>query len=306
MALSRTSSDPRLHAAAARIVKSLGAAWKPGGVMCRCPAHDDHGPSLSVRVGERSILFKCFAGCTPVDVMRALRTDRQAIPTAGAEAGLMDADGRERQLIGRLRSLWKAAHPITDTPASAYTAMRGFTETHAALRYHDHVPLGRGVDVRFRPALLAALEADAGVIALERLFLDPSTGLPVDDLDPPKRLLGRPLGAAVRFGAASNVLGLAEGWETAWSAHILLGIPVWAALGADRLPLVTVPERVERLILLPDDDAPGRHGAQRAIEAHTQPGRTIETLFSGGGFNDWNDRHRSEGEGRRRRLRQVA
>ena len=306
MALSRTSSDPRLHDAAARIVKSLGAAWKPSGVMCRCPAHDDRGPSLSVRVGERSILFKCFAGCTPIDVMRALRTDRQAIPIAGAEAELMEVDGRERQLVGRVRSLWRAAHPIIDTPASIYAVKRGFSGSHSALRYHDHVPLGRGADVGFRPALLAALEADAGVIALERLFLDPSTGLPVDDLDPPKRLLGRPLGAAVRFGAATNVLGLAEGWETAWSAHLLLGIPVWAALGSDRLPLVTIPERVEHLILLPDDDPPGRRCARRARQAHARPGLVIETRFPGDGFNDWNDRHRAEGREGGRWLEQAA
>ena len=306
MALSRTSADPRLHAAAARIVKSLGGEWKPSGVMCRCPAHNDRKPSLSVRVGERSILFRCFAGCSTIDVIRALRAGRQPIPTADAEAELGHADGRERQLAGRIRSLWKEARPITDTPASLYAAMRGFTGPHSALRYHDGVPLGRGADVCFRPALLAALEADVGVIAVERLFVDPHTGLPANDLDPPKLLLGRPLGASVRFGAATNILGLAEGWETAWSAHILLGIPVWASLGADRLPLVTVPERVEHLILLPDHDAAGDHGARRANEVHARPGRTIETLFPDGGFNDWNDRYRSEGGGGRSWMSQVA
>lgn len=297
MTLSRTSSDPRLHAAAALIVKSLGGAWKPGGAMCRCPAHDDSRPSLSVRVGEHSLLFKCFAGCSTINVIRALRSERRSIPTTDTGAEFTHADGRERRLSGRIRSLWKEARPIGDTTAGVYAAIRGFNEPHPALRFHDNVPLGRGADVRFRPALLAALEADAGVIALERLFLDPRTGLSADDLDPPKRLIGRPLGATVRFGAATNVLGLAEGWETAWSAHILLGIPVWATLGADRLPLVTVPDRVEHLILLPDDDAPGHNGAGRANEAHAQPGRTIETLLPGGRFNDWNDRYRAEGKG---------
>lgn len=298
MALSRTSADPRLHAAAASIVKSLGGEWKPSGAMCRCPAHDDRRPSLSVRVGERGILFKCFAGCATIDVIRALRGDRQPIPTADTGAELSCVDGRERKLAGRIRSLWKEARPITDTQASLYMATRGFAGEHAALRYHDNVPLGRGANVRFRPALLAALEADTGVIALERLFLDPLTGLPVEDLDQPKLMLGRPLGAAVRFGAATDVLGLAEGWETAWSAHILLGIPVWASLGADRLPLVTVPERVKHLILLPDNDRAGHLAVPLAEQALAIEGRHIETQWPWYCLNDWNDVLRLK-EGRR-------
>ncbi|RIA46054.1 Toprim domain-containing protein [Hephaestia caeni] len=305
MALSRTSADPRLHAAAARIVKSLGVEWRPSGVMCRCPAHKDNTPSLSVRVGERSILFKCFAGCSTIDVMRALRTDNLSTPSAETQAGWGD-EARERRLNGRISSLWKEARPVTGTPADNYLSTRGFAGPHPALRYHDRVPLGRGTDVRFRPALLAAAEGDLGVIALERLFLDPCTGLPVNDLAPPKRMLGRPHHGAVRFGAATRVLGLAEGWETAWSAHILLGIPVWAAFGSERFPLVAIPERIEHLILLPDDDAAGRRGAQRAAAAHQGPGRRIETRFPGSGFNDWNDRYQSERGGGGENVRKAA
>lgn len=123
MALSRTSADPRLHAAAASIVKSLGGDWKPSGAMCRCPAHDDHRPSLSVRVGEHSILFKCFAGCSTVDIIRALRGDRQRIPSTDSVA--TTSDGHERQLTGRIRALWKEANAIVDGAARAYLASRG-------------------------------------------------------------------------------------------------------------------------------------------------------------------------------------
>lgn len=38
----------------------------------RCPAHTDSSPSLSVRLGDRGVLLRCFAGCTHQDVVAAL------------------------------------------------------------------------------------------------------------------------------------------------------------------------------------------------------------------------------------------
>jgi len=62
---------------AKQIVESLGGRWSGSRGECRCPAHDDHSPSLSVRLGTKAILFKCFAGCTSTDILKAL--DRQGL-----------------------------------------------------------------------------------------------------------------------------------------------------------------------------------------------------------------------------------
>jgi hypothetical protein len=41
--------------------------------VARCPAHDDRGPSLSVRdVGDGRTLIYCFAGCETADILGAL------------------------------------------------------------------------------------------------------------------------------------------------------------------------------------------------------------------------------------------
>ena len=40
--------------------------------QCRCPAHDDKSPSLSVRDAGDRILIHCHAGCYPEDVLDAL------------------------------------------------------------------------------------------------------------------------------------------------------------------------------------------------------------------------------------------
>ncbi len=48
-------------------VKRNGSCW-----MARCPAHDDHTPSLSVREGSDSrVLIHCHAGCATDDVVAA-------------------------------------------------------------------------------------------------------------------------------------------------------------------------------------------------------------------------------------------
>ena len=41
--------------------------------VCRCPAHDDRDPSLSIMQGHSAILLKCFKGCEAEDIIAALR-----------------------------------------------------------------------------------------------------------------------------------------------------------------------------------------------------------------------------------------
>lgn len=45
----------------------------PGTWLARCPAHEDRGPSLSIReTDDGRILVHCFAGCEPHDVLSAV------------------------------------------------------------------------------------------------------------------------------------------------------------------------------------------------------------------------------------------
>jgi hypothetical protein len=41
--------------------------------MCKCPAHEDRGPSLSIReLEDGRVLIYCFAGCGAGDVLAAI------------------------------------------------------------------------------------------------------------------------------------------------------------------------------------------------------------------------------------------
>ena len=56
----------------------------------RCPAHDDRGPSLSIKgLPDGRVLLHCFAGCGVEDVLGAMGMDMQALfpPNKGPNSG---------------------------------------------------------------------------------------------------------------------------------------------------------------------------------------------------------------------------
>ena len=296
--------NPDLEGAGASLVRRLGGTWHGASGMCRCPAHDDRNPSLSVRVGQTRLLFKCFAGCDRRDVLRAIRRfEPKSLEASGA--AVPPNDDLDAWLQMRAQDLWFSARPINGSLGEIYLGRRSIDIAPACLRFHHRTPLGKGAMAKFRPALLAAITDDSGLLAVQRSFLD-SRGRRARDLGEPRRMLGRPGAGAVRLAPANDILGLAEGVETALSAIILLGIPVWAALGNERLPHVAVPQSVKHLILLPDNDAAGQLAVRLAIEAHAKRGRHIDTIWPWRGLNDWNDVLRAEREGGRRWRREVA
>lgn len=295
-----------LEVAGAKLVRRLGGNWRDDRGMCLCPAHADRSPSLSVRVGHSRLLFHCFAGCDTRDVLRAiarLQPGALACSGGGVDAGEDDAVAGWRR--ARLIELWDSARSTDETSASRYLARRAIDIAPPSLRFHARTPLGSGRALRFRPALLAAVTERKRLVALQRTFLD-ADGCRARDLIRPRRLFGHSGCGTVRLAAANDDLALAEGVETAVSAMILLGLPVWAVLGAGRMAKVTIPDSVRRLVLLPDNDPSGRRGAALASIAHAQPGRTIETLWPWYGLNDWNDVLRARRRGGVEGLRQAA
>jgi len=72
--------------AALELARALGAKRSGRQWVCRCPAHDDHTPSLIFWQGHSAIRFKCYAGCAPRDILDALRG-----------RGLLDGHGARRE-----------------------------------------------------------------------------------------------------------------------------------------------------------------------------------------------------------------
>lgn len=295
-----------LDAQGRRIVEKLGGVWTPQGGMCRCPAHDDQTPSLSVRVGNRALLFKCFAGCDTRDVMRMVGAiDLGALqPTAMRSATGLPPSASWNQR--RAQEIWQSTIPLAETIGQDYLLGRGIVHIPSAIRFHSRTPLGNGRKVIFRPAMIAAVRERRQIVAVHRTFFALNAPRIADDLPDSRLMLGRPRQGAVMLAPATDMLGLAEGLETAISAMALLDIPVWATLGSERFHNITLPSRVTRLILLPDNDRAGQLAVVKATAAYESPGRIIRTIWPPLGMNDWNDVHRLEGSGARNWWREVA
>lgn len=279
-----------LETRARKIVEELGGTWSRSKGMCCCPAHADRTPSLSITLGKRAILVHCFAGCTNEAVMQAMAKLGVRIADlfdgpGGPVAAQQRVDVTDRNAF----RLWLEASALAGTPAERYLAGRGITVSSPDLRYHPRMPLGPKGTVRFLPAMVAAVRNDAGVLALNRTFLDLGNDR-LASFEQPKRSLGSSGTGSVRLAfPRGGRLGLAEGVESALSVMQLFGIPCWATLGNERFGLVTLPESVRELHLFVDNDAGGLLAEERALEAHVREGRRIVTRPPPRHGDDWND-----------------
>lgn len=286
----RSGCNQSLEDEGRRLVESLGGRWLTAGGMCRCPAHDDHTPSLSIRPGERRLLFHCFAGCETAAVIFALR-NLGLLGSASHGASTREPSPADpgRGNRSAAATLWSMARTAARSPAEAYLKSRGLILPESGLRYHARTPLGRGALAVFRPALLAAVSDGTGLVAVHRTFLDlEPVGLA--RITAPRRALGRLGQGAVRLGAPQGgVLGLAEGIETALAATALTRISCWAVLGNGRLGRVAIPPAVRRIVLFLDNDLPGRRAGRLARKMLERRGLAVETRSPASAGADWND-----------------
>lgn len=280
---------------ARQITLALGGRWLGRGASCKCPAHEDASPSLSIsETRDGRPLVHCFAGCSQGQVIDALRArglwDGEAFRDPGYPQGIttkpdgMDRDERARRLYAR--ELWDKALPIAGTLVETYLASRGIRSTSDALRYMPrlkHAPSGQVF-----PCMLAALTDFQGhVVAVQRTWLakDGSSKAPVDS---PKMTVG-PMGhAAVKLFPCRRTLGLAEGIETAMSAEALYCIPTWATLSAGRLKAVRVSPPVDTIVIFADRGKVGQEEAFAAADYFETCEFKVDVYFpkDGADFND--------------------
>ena len=256
------------------LVGSLGGTWHGYTAMCRCPAHADAEPSLSLRQGDHGILVTCFAGCDREDVLRELGRIRPGQhfppPTTSSRSGTANVE-----------RLWSEALPVQGTPAECYLARRELPATLSDIRFHPRCPHGPRPLTRFKPALLVAVRQAHHLVALQRIFLG------ADHWYEAKVMLGRPGQGAWQGGPAGPTLAIAEGFETAAAFMQLHDMPCWASLGARRLDQLALPKSIKFLIIAEDGDAEGRRAARKAWSRYARGDLTLQRMPAPHPSEDW-------------------
>lgn len=230
---------------------------------------------------------------------------REARERAEAKARELEAEAAlsETQQRDRARRIWGESKPISGTAAERYLIGRGIPamEWPECLRFHQMLPYPGGVR---HPALICRVDDMFGEpCAIWRIYItNEGQKAPVENA---KLGLGPAGGGAVRLFAPTDryEVGLCEGVETAFGAHLVSGRPVWACLSTSGLTGFQAPMDVSAVWLFADSDAPGfnletgkllpapgMRAARAAAEAITgQSVRVLDVLEPGLPGMDWLD-----------------
>jgi hypothetical protein len=281
-------------ATAETIATALGGRKAAGGWTARCPAHDDHTPSLSIGdAGDGKVLVRCHAGCGQEQVISILRS-RGLWTSNGPRSQSThrpnvqhkpDQDDAKRTEIAR--AIWQDTAPASNTVVQSYLASRGLhLPKVSALRLHPGLKHPSG---GIWPAMVALVTrgCDDTPLGIHRTFLarDGSGKAPVD---PQKMMLGPCSGGAVTLGPIGDRLMIAEGIETALSAMQATGEPAWAALSTSGLRALDLPDGVRDVIVLADSDDAGEAAARDCALRWKREGRRVRIARPPRGM-DFND-----------------
>lgn len=250
-----------------------------GGYICNsCGAGD--GFNLASKVTGKPFVD------IAAEMERLLGVERSIIPRA--------ADPEEVQQRNAMRRLWEGSgSPSEGGLVSGYLRARiGRPWPSNALREHT----GIFSDGRRYPAMVAKVVThdDRAVNLHLTLVTEGGQKAPVEK---PRRVMpGKlPDGCAIRLSPAAEVMGVAEGIETALSASIMSGVPVWACINKTILAKWEPPKIARRILIFADNDAnfsgqaKAYHLANRLAVQHKLD---VEVLIPPEIGEDWNDVHR--------------
>lgn len=280
------------------VISRYRVEWDPkktdlrkGDYWACCPFHGERTPSFHAEVHKgRYHCFGCGASGDAIgfvmaherigfmEAVRALGAQADPSPAAVERserrraAALEDDDRNKRTRVDLGRRIWnEAQHSLTGTLGESYLLARGLEprlEWPPTLRY---VPALRHSDTGLTfPAIVAqVVSADRQPRGCWRIYLAPD-GQWKAAVTPNKMGLGVAKGAAARLGPAQERIAVCEGIETALAVMELTAgsVPVWAALSANGMRFLDLPDIVRHVDIYPDGDI-ARYGEDGKLRKPT-------------------------------------
>lgn len=217
------------------------------------------------------------------EVLGNVQDDPKAKPAASLE--------QQRQWLNQL---WKASRPIeADDPAGWYLESRvQGAKVCPDLRYTEAAPIPANAGGGTSPAMLAMVRdcKTGNPVTIHRTFLTLAGAKA--DMPNPRALMPMELPEAisVRLAEAGEVLGIAEGIETALAAQAKFGVPCHAALTAGFLAKWQPPEGVRKVIVFGDcDDSYTGQAAAYTLAHRLSRKVQVEVRIPGQFGTDWAD-----------------
>jgi hypothetical protein len=210
-----------------------------------------------------------FGGLSP-EILAKQQAEMEARRRETARQQVID----DKHYRRRLNEVWTQSVPLehpSAEPGRLYLKKRGLyglkaypseLRFHPSLKYKDDK-----ADLGNWPALVARLSTLQGTPgSLLRMYVAPNGDKP--PLPDRKKMMSAPsttslTGGAIRLSAASTVLGIAEGVETALAVNLLFGINCWSSFSAQLMEGFEPPCNVEKVLVFADKDRNGR-GEQAA------------------------------------------
>ena len=193
-----------------------------------------------------------------------------------------------------MRRIWLSSRTIADiSPVAKYLRAR-LGIGAAPMKFLREIDAAfHSADGSYHPAMIAKVIGWNDVAVNVHLTYLTRDGRKASISPARKVMPGKlPDGCAIRLMPAAEIMGVAEGIETALSASLMLDIPVWACVNGNLLAKWRPPENAHEIVVFGDNDA-NYTGQAKAYELanrlEVQFKRRTKVMIPKKTDTDWND-----------------